>query len=104
MVTFVLHVKDRVARFSYKKTQFEQIVEGFAKKCSYILWSFGLYILWPLVYLCCGHLVYVVVIWYILWSLGIFPPVLVCTKIKSLNPGQETFLVHLSALYTNHEP
>jgi hypothetical protein len=29
----------------------------------YILWSFGIY---------CGHLVYFVVIWYILWSFGIF--------------------------------
>jgi hypothetical protein len=29
----------------------------------YILWSFGIF---------CGHLVYSVVIWYILWSFGIF--------------------------------
>jgi hypothetical protein len=29
----------------------------------YILWSFGIF---------CGHLVYFVVIWYILWSFGIF--------------------------------
>jgi hypothetical protein len=29
----------------------------------YILWSFGIF---------CGHLVYFVVTWYILWSLGIF--------------------------------
>jgi hypothetical protein len=35
----------------------------------YILWSFGIF---------CGHLVYFVVIWYILWSFGIFCGHLVC--------------------------
>jgi hypothetical protein len=51
----------------------------------YILWSFGIF---------CGHLVYFVVIWYILWSFGIFYCHLVhfscfgmLYKEKSGNPG-----------------
>jgi hypothetical protein len=42
----------------------------------YMLWPFGI---------CCGHLVYVVAIWYILWY--IFPRFGMLYKEKSGNPG-----------------
>jgi hypothetical protein len=57
------------------------------------LWPFGIGILWPFG-IFCGHLVYVVAIWYILWPFGIFCghlayfmvifPVLVCCPKKNL--------------------
>jgi hypothetical protein len=57
----------------------------------YILWSFGIF---------CGHLVYFVVIWYILWSFGIFcghlvhfPRVGMLYQEKSGNPASNNVLL-----------
>jgi hypothetical protein len=77
-------VYDRVARFSNQNSRFGQILEDLAIKdvniYTYIVDILS--ILRPFD-IFCVHVVYFVVIWYILWSFGIFFPVLEnCTKKK----------------------
>jgi hypothetical protein len=58
--------------FSNQKSKFAQFLEGLAMEdAGYILWTFGLCIVQPFS-IFCGHLVYFMVIWYILWPFGIF--------------------------------
>jgi hypothetical protein len=71
------------------------------RRCWYSLWTFCLFyghyiIFWPFgthTYLYCGHLVHFLVIWYILWSFGIFFPVLVCCNEKIWQPWLKSFIV-----------
>jgi hypothetical protein len=48
-----------------------------------LLYLLDIGILWPLDILC-GHYIYFVAIWNILWLFGIFPPFLVCCAKKNL--------------------
>jgi hypothetical protein len=66
-----------MAFFSNQKSQFGLILGGLA--IENIGTFYGHYI-----GLFCGHLVYFVAIWYILWLLGILFPVLMCCTKKNL--------------------
>jgi hypothetical protein len=82
----------RVARWHIFKTKipiwvkFWEFCNG---RCLYILWPFCLFQ---------GHLVYFVVIWYILWSFGIFFPFWICCTKKNL----ATLFLALKCLTHHH--
>jgi hypothetical protein len=89
-------VDRRVARWYFFKPKIPIWVNFGAfrnGRCWYILWPFGL---------CCGHLVYFVVIWYILWPFGLFyghlvyivlPFSIFCGHLPSISYGH---LLHFS--------
>jgi hypothetical protein len=82
---------NRVARFSNKiKQNWVNLGGSCNGRCWYILWTFDLY---------CGQLVYVISIWYRVWSCGIFFGHLVYVWSFGILFGHLVYFPHFGMLY-----